>query len=113
MEFSDFVERRERCRAVRFMDMSQASEIAKFFNPSSYSVRRSDQVFTLEIETQDWQSGATEKIVCNYGDFIVEGRDNGGNYSDYHVMDRREFRDRFEEASALREFLSPEVSGGE
>ena len=120
--FRDYIERRDRVRAVRFTHPDQVTDLAEVFNPVSYSFETvSDGSWAgpwriVIVGRPDAYSGdsTVKNIVINYGDYVIEGQNYntgsyGGGYSGYHVMTREEFR-RFEDVDDVRRFLGIEVN---
>jgi hypothetical protein len=87
LEFKNYVQRLDRCRAVRFRRSDQAAAIADLFNASDYKVNdRWGTDMTLTLTCKDG-----EKVV-RYGDFVVEGGFDSGQC----IVNAKDFM-RFEE----------------
>jgi hypothetical protein len=99
--FKNYVERQDRCRAIRYMELDQVSELVRYLNPASYTVGEDWKVVVVCRPDND----AEETVVINRGDYLIQGQDYGYGHSGYRVMDRHEFRLKYEDADAAAKFL--------
>jgi hypothetical protein len=91
-KFENYVERRERCRAVRFTHADQASGIAELFNVHDWTLHNVNERDGDRLELTLRPYGGDE-ITVRRGDFIKE--------EDYVcdrmiLVPRQEFQERFE-----------------
>jgi hypothetical protein len=91
IKFENYVERRERCRAVRFTHADQASGIAELFNAHDWTLHNVNDQDGDRLELTLKLYGE-EEITIHKGDFIKE-RDYCGLVI---LVSRQEFQERFE-----------------
>jgi hypothetical protein len=91
VKFENYVERRERCRAVRFTHADQASAIAELFNAHNWTLHNVNEQDGNRLELTLRPYGGDE-ITVRRGDFIKEE-----DYCGLVVLvPGQEFRERFE-----------------
>jgi len=71
IEYTPFIERRERIKAFRFTKPEQAQDIASVFGSWSFELRTSDDThFELDIAVKDGPETYTQRV--NFGDWIIQ-----------------------------------------
>lgn len=94
-EFKNYVQRLDRCRAIRFMRSDQVDGIAELFGTRTYSVAGRDyptMVLTLVVQRSESEE---EEIVIRRGDYVVE---KDVYFGGLFIARREDFDPQYEEA---------------